>query len=69
MNGDEAYSWPAYRLFIVNEMKRMADLLEKIDQRLRALELKAAKYGALAGLIGTGVFEVSKLIVLAVLRK
>jgi len=69
MNGDEAYSWPAYRLFVVNEMKRMAELLEKIDQRLRMLELKAAKWGAIAGLIGTAAFEVAKIIIIAVFHK
>ena len=39
----EGYSWPAYRLFVVHEMERMASALVDMDERLERIEKALAE--------------------------
>lgn len=57
-NGDGLESWHAYRKLILHELSDIADVLERIENRINALELgvnalkiKAGVWGLIAGAI------------------
>lgn len=43
--------WRDYRLLVVSELERHASWLKSLEKRVQTLQIKAAAWGALAGLI------------------
>lgn len=48
----ENVSWQEHRLLILNELKRMGDKIENLERAVIALQLNAAKWGGIFGLLG-----------------
>lgn len=47
--------WPEYRLLIVAEIKRHDGWLKHLENRVVALQVKAALWGALSGIISAAI--------------